>query len=219
MRGPEEQVAKLEVLGDGLENSRRKVVISKAWQGYHAYRDMLHYYAVKNLLDYVSDNPGASLRQLNEALSDSSESSWVNLGGQLVTAPDLERLLGQLKSGEIDSWPQVHQEYDRLWNEYPLAKQRHAYSTLLALLDAETLSADDWRGALQEGIRIQEHISEQVYQTRKKDFDNPFRQSTFETAGEMEAVLGNAEGNSFVKQVSKETAEFAERVESLLARI
>ena len=46
-----------------MEYSRRKVVILKARQAYHAYREMLHYYAVKNLLDYLEANPKPTSRR------------------------------------------------------------------------------------------------------------------------------------------------------------
>jgi len=53
--GAEEQVNCLEILGENMEKSKRKLVILKAYKAYHAYRDMLHYYAVKNLLEYLKN--------------------------------------------------------------------------------------------------------------------------------------------------------------------
>ena len=55
--GKEEEINNLEVLGENMENTRRKVVILKPYKAYHAYRDILHYYAVKNLMAYMSSNP------------------------------------------------------------------------------------------------------------------------------------------------------------------
>ena len=77
----------MEVLGENMENSRRKVVIRKVREGYHAYRQMLHYYAVKNLLDYMAANPAATLDSMAEQLAGPRERNWVNLGGQLVPRP------------------------------------------------------------------------------------------------------------------------------------
>jgi hypothetical protein len=45
LRGPESDTDHLEVLGENLENFRRKTVVSKPWRGYQAYREMVHYYA------------------------------------------------------------------------------------------------------------------------------------------------------------------------------
>ena len=68
-----------------------------------------------------------------------------------------------------------------------------------------------WNAALDEAVRIQEYVRDQVYVSRKKDYDNPFRQTTFRNAEEMKAVLGTAEDNSFVKQVQQETELFKQQ--------
>jgi hypothetical protein len=206
--GPEEHTAGLEVLGENIENSRRKVVIRKVRQGYHAYREMLHYYAVKNLLDYLTAHPAATLESMAEQLSGPRERNWVNLGGQLVPAPDVETLLEDIKAGKYRTWPDIHRAYDDLWSQYPLQKQRHACGTLLELLGIEVLTAEAWDAALDEAVRIQEYIRDQVFLTREKDYRNPFRQTTFRNAEEMRAVLGTPERNSFVKLVRTETEEF-----------
>jgi hypothetical protein len=67
-------------------------------------------------------------------------------------------------------------------------------------------------------VRIQEYVCEQVYCSRKKDYDDPFRQTTYRNAAEMAAVVGTAEDNSFVKQVARETEAFKTLVESVKSR-
>jgi hypothetical protein len=214
LQGPESGVASLEVFGENLENSSRKTVISKPWRGYRAYREMLHYYAAKNLLDYVRGHPGASVEEMNGALNGVRQTDWINLGGQLVPAEDVDKLREAIKSGKLGCWRSVHEEYDRLWAAYPAAKQRHAFATLLAVLDADRLTIPLWNAALDEALRIQQHVCNQVYLTRKKDYENPFRQATFRNTAEMEAVLGTAEEDRFVKQVAEETEVFRQLVES-----
>ncbi len=55
-------------------------------------------------------------------------------------------------------------------------------ATLLDLLGAKKLTAELWNAALDEAVRIQEYIRDQVYLSRKKDYDDPFRQTTFRNA-------------------------------------
>ena len=86
------------------------------------------------------------------------------------------------------------------------------------LLGAGELTAELWAAALDEAVAIQQYVADQTYTTRKKDFDNPFRQMTYESAEEMEAILGSAEDNSFVKQVRGETEDFAALVEEVKKR-
>ena len=52
----EDETAALEVLGENIEDSRRKVVVVKAREGYRSYRQMLHFYAVKNLFYLVNQH-------------------------------------------------------------------------------------------------------------------------------------------------------------------
>ena len=53
LTGDERFVNDLEVLGENMENTKRRKLIIKPYQAYHAYGDMLQYYAVNNLLDFL----------------------------------------------------------------------------------------------------------------------------------------------------------------------
>ena len=214
----EAEMAALEILGQRVENTSRKVVILKVRRAYHAYREMLHYYAVKNLLDYLRARPEATRATMAEQLTGPRCRAWVNLGGQLVPAESVAALRREIGAGRLNSWPEIHAVYDRLWQEYPLEKQKHAYATLLAVLDASSLTAELWKGALDEFLRIQEHVRDQVFLSRKKDYDDPFRRITFANDAEMRAVVGTPESNSFVKHVRAETEALAEVCRAIGAR-
>ncbi len=218
LMGKEDRTAGLEVLGENMEYSRRKVVILKARQAYHAYREMLHYYAVKNLLDYQEANHQANLSAMAEVLSGPRQQRWVNVGGQLIPDPDVEKLLERIKSGKLNSWKAIHAAYDELWEVYQPARQQHAFATLLDLLAAKELTPALWKSALNEAARIAEYICEQVYVSRNKDFENPFRQATFANAEEMRAVIGTIEDNSFVKQTRADTKVFQKRIQAAKKR-
>jgi len=207
-----------EVLGEHIENSARKVVILKAREAADAYRQMLHYYAVTNLVKWMQANPGAGLAAMCDALNGGRDREWINLGGQIIPAGDVERLKDDIRSGALDSWHAVHDRCDELWERYPLDKARHAFATLLGLLGADSLTPELWHRALDEAVVIQQYVCEQTCLTRKKDFENPFRQTTFAAAAEMEAVMGSPEDNSFVKQVRDETEAFADVVKKLKDR-
>jgi len=183
----------------------------KARQGYHAYGRMLTYYAVGNLLDWMDAHPEADFATMAEALDGPRETRWMNLGGQLMRRADVDALRDRIRNGDLDSWDAIHDAYDALWAAYPEAKQRHAFATLRDLLGLEALTTEAWQQALGEAARIQEEIADQVYATRKKDFDSPFRRMVYETDEEMAAVLGTIEDNSFVRQTREDTERFAAR--------
>ncbi len=219
LTGKGKELDALNILAEAVENSRRDVLILKARVAYNAYRQMLHYYAVKNLLAYMEANPAATLASMSEALAGERQKKWVNLGGQLVRADDLDQLKADIKAGKLSTWPAIHGAYNRLWENYPLDKQRHALATLLGLLEAEGLSPELWAAAVDEAVKIQQYIAEQTYLTRKKDYENPFRQTTFDVPEEMKEVLGSVETNSFVRQVREETEAFARLAEAVKHRV
>jgi hypothetical protein len=210
-----EAVSRLEVLGECMEKSSRKVLIFKAWDAYHGYGEMLHYYAVKNLMNYLESNPDGSLESMSKALAGRRESEWVNLGGQLIPAGDLDRLRKDIGSGKLNSWDAIHDRYQALWKVYPLQKQRHAFAVLCSILNAERPSAEEWNGMLDRAAEIQEIICERVYSSRKKDYENPFRRATYRNEEEMIAAIGTVDDNSFIKQISDETRVFKEKVRRL----
>ena len=218
LNGPEKAMENLEVRGEDMEDSRRPVVILKPWRAYHAYRQMLHHYAMKNLLAYLSDHPEATLADLSGRLGGKRLTGWTNLGGQLVPDGDVDEMLGRIKSGKLASWAEIHQAYDQLWEAYGLHKQRHALAVLLWLYSADKLTAPMWAEAMEEAVRVQQYVADQVYLSRQKDYEDPFRQTTFRNAAEKKAVVGTAQDNSFIKQTRKQTQEFAEQVESVRRR-
>ncbi len=158
--------------------------------------------------EYVRSHPETTAAQMHDALGGTRQQNWINLGGQLVPAEDVDALREDIRSGRLRCWREIHEVYDRWWEAYPLAKQRHAFATLLTVLEADRLTTSLWTAALDEGLRIQEYVCNQVYRTLKKDYENPFRQATFRNAAEMTAVLGTAEDDRFVRQVAQETQEF-----------
>jgi hypothetical protein len=66
---------------------------------------------------------------------------------------------------------------------------------------------------------VQEYVRDQVYISRKKDFDNPFRKATYRNMEEMTAAIGTIEDNGFVKQVRKETEDFRKAIDELKKKI
>jgi hypothetical protein len=215
LSGKEEEINSLEVLGENMENTKRKVLILKPWKAYHAYGDMLHYYATKNLMVYMKSKQEATLPLMCKELEGKRHRKWVNLGGQIMLKYDVDKLRSDIGSGKLESWKEIHNRYEELWVKYSSDKQKHAYATLCELYGCENLNANDWLAALDKAAGIQKFVCDQVYSSRKKDFDNPFRQTTFRNMDEMKAAFGTIDENSFIVQVREETADFEKQVESI----
>jgi hypothetical protein len=191
-----------------MENSHRPVVIKKASRGYHSYRQMIHYYAMKRLIVYYKDHPGSTPATMHEALKDAKPSGWVNMGGQIAREKDIHKLCSKISKKELNSWEEIHQAYDRLWESYERDKQRHAYTSLLKLLETNSLTPVLWNEQLTMASKTAAYIRDQAYLTRKKDYDNIFRQATFGSKEEMAAVIPPLEKNSFILSLQKEIDAF-----------
>ncbi len=218
LTGPREHTDGLCVLGEKMEKSSRKVAIVKFREGYEAYGDMLLYYAVKNLIAFLQADAGANLAALNAALRGPRQSHWINLGGQIVPAPDADQIRADIGAGKLATWDEIHQRYHQLWLAYPREKQKHAFATLTELCGVSEVNRDLWRDVLNRSVAIQDYICEQVYLSRKKDYDNPFRQATYRSLEEMHAAIGTPEDNSFVKQIRQETEEFRKTAAAMMER-
>ena len=216
--GPQAKTQDLEVLGENLEKSLRKVVILKFYEAYHAYNEMLHFYAVTNLIEYLKSKPKAKFSALRDALTNERETYWENLGGQLISKKEVEQLRRDIGSGKLNNWHDIHNRYNELWQDYQLEKQKHAYAVFCEISEMTIPKKKDWLTALDKAEEIQKYINEQVYISRKKDFDNPFRQATYRNMEEMTAAIGTIEDNSFVQQVRKETEKFKKIVEEFKKR-
>jgi len=208
----------LEVLGENMEKSKRNTVILQPYKAYQAYGQMILYYAVKNLIEYMNQNPDATFKSMSKSLACERKKHWSNLGGQLMPTAQLDKIRADVAAGKLNSWDDIHNRYDQLWENYAFEKQQHCYATLCDILSKKNLSFEDWLDSLKNAVEIQQYVCDQVYTSRKKDFDNPFRQATYRNIDEMTAAIGTIEDNSFVQQVRKETEDFKKIVEELIKR-
>lgn len=208
------EIDKLEVLGEKVEDSRRKVVILKSRQAWKEYDKIIHYYAVKTLAAWIEVKGLKSLPELTESFAGQfPEINWVNLGGQLAREQEYLELKAHILNCE--SWEEVHAEYDRLWAKYPADKADHAYACLLDYSPEAGLTPAFWKAALDRAVVTQNEIAKRTFASRAKDYENPFRKITFASDAEMDAVYGPLEENSFIKQVRAEAGDFARRVEAI----
>ncbi|MBR3550820.1 MAG: DUF4954 family protein [Bacteroidales bacterium] len=208
-------VNKLEILGDKVEKSRRKVVIDKALKAYHAYGDMITYYAMKTILKYLEAHPETNMETIVNSMRGKRLRKWINLGGQTMPEEDVDQLRADIREGALNTWDEIHQRYNKLWVDYQQEKLRHAYFALMFLYkdDTDVMTKEMWHENLDKAVQIQQFICSQVYESRKKDYDNEIRSTTFRNEAEKLAVVGRIDDVSFVKQIREETEEFKQLVQ------
>jgi hypothetical protein len=67
--------------------------------------------------------------------------------------------------------------------------------------------------------KIRQWIDEQIHESKKKDYRNPFKKNTFRNQAEMEQVLGKPDDNPFLHIVHKKSVLFTEMIERVDIRL
>ncbi len=211
-------VAALEVWAEGLENAKRPTCILKADRAWQSYREMAHYYCVRTLVYWMHRQNLDLLAELKADLVAARRSTWLNMGGQLMREQDLQGLVSGIVEEKISSWQQLHEAYDKLWEQYPRHKAEHALAVLYDLHDlpAGSLAAPQWLDFLQQAVVTGYRIAERTAQSREKDYQDPFRQALYENLAEMEAVLGSLEDNGFIQLVRQQAEKFDQDVQVIM---
>jgi hypothetical protein len=218
---PGYQTRGLTIQGPGLENSSRQVVLIKVKEAYDVYRRLIRYYGMLQLLELAERLQPASFADLKQALPPSPvRQAFGNIGGQLLPQPEADRLLGEIRKGEIGSWEEVHEFYSQASKQYGSWKLEHAYASLLEVTGrkAAAFDQDGFLQLLEEALATKQWMVTQIHESREKDYTSAFRKMVYNSEEEMEAVIGKLEDNSFLLQQQKELAAMTALAESLRSR-
>ncbi len=58
-----------------------------------------------------------------------------------------------------------------------------------------------------------------IYDSREKDYTNPFRKMVYDTKEEMNQVVGKIEGNTFIQQEFAQCDEITKQVRSIIRKM
>jgi len=219
----DEVLDKLEILAEGFENSKRKVVVLKARKAYASFREMVRYYAVGQMATNKNsvEDTIESIHKLKYMSNVPSREEWVNIGGQLVPSSSLGVLLEEIKSNKLNSWGAVHLAYKGFAESSPKHHFQHAVAALLEIEDISLKELTDAKlsNLLKGYLSTNEKVFQGIVQSREKDMTNPFRKMVYANQTEMEAVLGKMNDNSFVHEKDKERKELSTRIGNILAKL
>jgi hypothetical protein len=212
-----------ELSAPGLERHKRAAVLLKPRKAWAAYREMLRFYAAKTLIAWLDERPESGFSALAEELEAGESGAnrvrdWVNLGGQIVPAFRVDSLRSRIREGEIQTWEAIHQAYNEFHAAYPLDRARHA----LGVFDYLSIKLSGTGAFIREvdhALGTWRRIADQVYSSRAKDFNDPFRSITYRNRQEMEQVAGKMEDNFFVALTRKNLTRFEETVKALKERL
>jgi hypothetical protein len=208
----------LEITGNCFENSKRKVVIIKVLQAYHLFKELINYYAATQLYNYINKNGSRNIDDIRNAVSNSvSVTNWLNVGGQLIPSDEVNSLIKNVKNNKVKSWDELHQFYTEQGENYELQKLKHS---LWALQKVEGIEVNDLDVktvdmVLDKAIATKEWMVKGIYDSRAKDYSNPFRKMVYDTEEEINAVVGKLEDNSFINEQREELEKFRKRVSEI----
>jgi len=207
---------------NGWENTSRKTEIIKVPQSIALFKELLQYYGTIEILRHIRLNKFASFDELKKTLSAKVQrSQWMNIGGQLIMAEDVKKFTLAVKAGKINSWDAVHDFYRRQGDAYAINKLHHAYTSLLEILaiTPKQFTPALFKQLLQQLLATREWMCKGIYDSRAKDYTNPFRKMVYETNDEMNKVLGRLEDNSFIQQQMGELDKLKKEVKSVARKL
>lgn len=220
--GTQDKVDALEILVEGFENNNRKVRLIKVFQAYSLFRELIAFHAANQLLSLIHTQKIGSYEALWKAIPGKmSLTQWVNAGGQLIRDSELQKLLKQIRGGRIREWAQVHDFYTRQGENYAMDKLIHALAALKEIsgVSLKRTGKEGLKNLLQQAIRTKEWMTKGIYDSRAKDYANPFRKMVYDSPEEMNAVVGPLTGNSFIRQEKAALRKYQQEAEAVAKKL
>src|SRR3984957_403975 len=218
LESKKEIVDGLKIFADGFENNKRKTKLIKVYRAYHLFKELISYYAVKQLIYHIKDNQLKKIEEIQQSLPARPVlAEWTNVGGQLIPENSLEKFLQQINNNKIRSWEQVHKFYRDEGEDYAKNKLFHSLGALKKIhgIDIKKISSKQFKNLLQSKIVTEEWMTKGIYDSRAKDYTNPFRKMVYENANEMNEVTGSLRGNSFIKQQNQLLVAYKKEIDEI----
>lgn len=205
----------------GIENSTRQCIIRNVNESIRLFEELIVYYGMINLIRFIENEKISSLSELKKRLpSRVSRSQWVNWGGQLIPKEKSLYIRESVKAGKITSWDEVHDRYFMIGAKYLFEKTMHAFTSLLEVkrITAKQLDNKLFQKWLDEALHTRKWMTDGIFESRKKDYTNPFRKMVYHSKEQMDFVTGKLDQNPFIQQEFKASDEFKKTVAKIKSK-
>ncbi|HMW25334.1 MAG TPA: DUF4954 family protein [Ferruginibacter sp.] len=206
----------------GWENTNRRTDVQKIPQAIKLFKELIQYYGVRELMNHFAQNNYTDFAAFKRSLSAKIQrSDWLNIGGQLIQRSAVDQLKRDLKADKVKTWDEVHLFYRRQGTAYDKDRLDHAYTSLLEILQItpKQFTPALFSQLLQQLVDTKEWMCKAIFDSRAKDYNNPFRKMVYDNSKEMESVIGKLEDNSFIQQQLAELDTLKKLVKLLLKRL
>jgi hypothetical protein len=156
--------------------------------------------------------------RLKEVFPAARRCNWVNLGGQLARASDVDILIQKIQKGRLTPGTTCTTRTSASTSNIRNTTPPTPMLPFLELhgLPEEAVTPALWKQWLEQSVEIARLIALRTRESREKDYNNPFRQATYDNAEEMQAVLGNIDDNSFIREMEVQAGRFEEKVKKMI---
>jgi len=206
---------------EGFENSSRNVRIIKLVKGYSIFRELIIHYAIEQIMLYVGNDKFSGLSEFKASIHQNKKpESWINAGGQLIKRSSFDKLLVDIRQGQVKNWDEIHQFYQNEAGHYSTDKLYHALDVLFQIhgISVKNLNAVNFKNLLLQSISTAEWITQGIFKSRQKDYLNPFRKMVYESDAEMNQVIGKLDENSFINNQEKKFKEYELQIQQLMQK-
>jgi hypothetical protein len=207
-----------EILAKGMENTDRKIQLLKLPKAYRLFKELIAYYGVSQLVQFIQQKNISSFELLAAALRKPTRNKWMNIGGQLIPEKWVKTLIKDIHTGKINNWDQVHAFYKDCSDQYASQKLQHAFASLMEIrkLSPEKFSKKVFHQLLREAVATKDWMTRNIYESRAKDYQSEYRKMVYDTEKEMEKVIGKLKDNTFISQQQEELKLFKKQVLGIL---
>ncbi|MBS1599092.1 MAG: DUF4954 family protein [Bacteroidetes bacterium] len=215
-------IGELEITAEAVENSDRKIILVKVLAAYHLFKELVSFHAVVQLMGFIKTGSFKTLSELQaEIPSRLNISAWTNIGSQLIPQSALDSFIEQIHKGKIKDWDQVHAFYKKQADSYATDKFHYALAALKEVHGIQIRKIDkvQFKNLLQQSIGTKEWMTKGIYDSRAKDYSNPFRKMVYTNPAEMNIVTGSLEQNSFIKQEIEALAKFKKEIKEIITNM
>lgn len=180
---------------------KKGAVILKPETAVYIYHAVILYWAVRQVLEKTKTLADVLKYNADHAPAIKSY-SWRNLGGYILEENSLPRITAKLESvADLDT---LHNVYQIEFHDAGHNALNFALYLLETDYQLDREKADDWKDKIAKALKVAGKLHEWAYQSRLKDFTNPFRKITTVDEHQFEYVYGSIETDEFIKTMESE---------------
>ena len=216
----DERLDDVPIFADGFEHTHRKTKLLKVRACYQIFKDLISYHAGNLLVDFIlRENIGKEMELRAKLPADEKVYQWKNIGGQLIKTEVIESMNMRIKDGSIEGWDDIHKIYSEQARNYPLDKLQHAIAALKKVHHESLQDTCSIKTLLLKSVEVRKWMVNNIYDSREKDYTNPFRLMVYENPAEMDKVVGSLQDNPFITQEKQTLETYRANVERIIQRL